>query len=62
MKIRVTETEIEAAHEWIDADDHRQATVLRLHQGDELDTETLDVGDPQRLVSRLVRLGYAVEV
>jgi hypothetical protein len=61
-RIKITQKELETAHQWIDDDGNQHSTVLRLFEGDELTAEALAVGDPARLMAKLVKLGYAVEV
>ena len=58
--MRVTLKEkVETAHQWIDDDGKLQHKVLVGDAGDVWDSETLGVGDAERALTKLVKLGIA---
>lgn len=60
MKI-ILKDKIESAHQWIDDDGKRHHAVITGDAGETLDSETLGVGDAERALKRLVKLGLADE-
>lgn len=62
MKIKLIDR-VESAHKWIDQQTGKtRRTVLKGRRGDELDSEQLQCGDPERALTRLVALGLAEAV
>lgn len=62
MRVKLTDR-IESAHKWIDQDTGKtRHIVLKGRPGDELDSEQLQCGDPERALKRLVDLGHAEAV
>ena len=60
MKVTLKD-KIESAHQWIGDDGKLQHRVITGNAGEVLDSATIGVGDPERLLRKLVALGLATE-
>lgn len=58
MKIKLKD-KIESAHQWLDEDGKLKRAIIRGEQGETLDSEKIGVGDPERALQKLVKLGLA---
>jgi hypothetical protein len=58
MKVTLKE-KVESAHQWIGDDGKLQHKVLVGNAGEVWDSETLGVGDAERALTKLVKLGLA---
>lgn len=61
MKVTLND-DVEVAHAWVDDDGKVRNYVFTAKKNEVVDSESLSFGDPERLLSRLVKLGYASSV